>query len=213
MLVKTLTVEVQSKQYQVIGNDFYSMLEVVKGIPGRRWQQVVKDEETLLNMEIAQIQRLQAWMNWYAEVARYLSYCEYQHAKSYSFKSKSRFKAASLRDSGCLQHATKYVKKTVDEMTEPEILLLRRAINLVEECSAVELKRWLQYFQLNPLSMNDSQFEPHVVPLRFVDMSAVTVPSVSSALFPNVEIQNHIDPQGQIARVCVFQIGQPGDDS
>ena len=254
-IIKTLSIEVEGKQHQVTGAEFSTMLAAVKDIQGRRWDGdrklwivpgtldyvravlresdlQIEDEDSLLDKEVAEIKRLQAWMKWYAEVARYLAHCEYEHASKYAFKSKSRNKAESLRNAGCLSHALKEASKAVEAITAPEIAAIRRGIQIVEESSVIQLNAWLQWFQFKMITPA-TQFDEHVVPMQFVGLYDVPFRefpiigrqplldvykvelaaklNLSPAFLPNMEIQEQVDPAGKATKVMVFKLEAGGD--
>ena len=84
MVIQTLKIEVSGKEYTVTGSDFYSMLDSVRAVEGRKWNgdlnlwmlpgtveeirtalpglQILGDEDEVLDAEIAAIKKLQQWI-------------------------------------------------------------------------------------------------------------------------------------------------------
>lgn len=260
-LVKTLEIKVEGRQYQVVGDAFSVMLQCVKAIPDRKWGEfvgegkvwlvpgtlaevreqlsplkVIDNEEDLIELEIQVIRDLQAKLQWFQEVARYVAEHKWRHATTYSFKSKSSRKASEMADSGCLNHAIDYAQKPINQITEPEISTLKRAVQILDAESSIPVECWIECFRVNPhSSMPTEAFRPRIVPIEFVGLNAVPtreLPIIGQqflfgvylleiadklntpvGLLPQIEVTERPDPTGALRKVVVFQVEAPGDDS
>lgn len=149
MVIQTLKIEIEGKEYTVTGSDFYSMLAQVKAVEGRKWDgnrrlwilpgaidevraalpelQILGDEDEVLNAEIAEIQKFQKWIS--EDEKKVAAKRDELVAKrnSYSYGSKSRIKLAIATDAACLDHAIDSAKMPVEKLTEVQIRGMKRA--------------------------------------------------------------------------------------
>jgi hypothetical protein len=156
-VINALKVEIEGKEYTIVGDDFYSMLARVKDIQGRQWGEplgkgkvwvlpgtlseigeilspleVLADEDEVLNKELEEIAKIQKYVLDNERAISEESDNLGRQARSYSFNSKSRFKAAHLRNSGMLSHAIDYAKLPIEELSAPQIATLKAAVRYME---------------------------------------------------------------------------------
>jgi hypothetical protein len=211
-----------------------SLDEVRPKIEGKGWQLLVTEDDQL-DKELEQIEKLQQWVIWFAEEIRYRAELAAEAYRGYSFNSKSREKARLGSEAGCFSYALDYARMAAEELTEPQIATLKASVNRIREYGAVPIKEWLKRFSIDASVCDwDKACKPHVLPLGCVALAEVPTKEfpvigkqylwdvyilelseewgIHPGLIPRVEGQERIDPDGDVQKVLVLQVGQPGDE-
>jgi hypothetical protein len=155
-LLKSVNIEVEGKLYQVIGGSFTEIVENIKRIEGRRFQsdrkvwvlptlkkeevlallpenyQLLGDEEEVIDAEIAEIEKIFNLILEYKDSIQQEADRLWTKVKTFSFKSKSRVKDKLMGEAGCLRGAILASNKSVDTLSKPEILVMRKALEIME---------------------------------------------------------------------------------
>lgn len=151
MVIQTLKIEVSGKEYTVTGSDFYSMLDSVRAVEGRKWNgdlnlwmlpgtveeirtalpglQILGDEDEVLDAEIAAIKKLQQWI--LEDVPAIEQEIADLEANKGGYTGKWRNKDAKRRGAWCLRCAIKSASQPVEKLTEPEINGMKRACEIM----------------------------------------------------------------------------------
>lgn len=149
--MQTLKIEVEGIEYTVAGSDFYSMLEQVKAISGRRWDgdrklwklpgaleeiraklgdlQILGTEDEILDAELAEIKKFQKWI--LEDVEKINREIEDLEADRGGYTRRWRNKASKKAGAWCLRCAIKAAAQDPETMTQPEINGLKRACEIM----------------------------------------------------------------------------------
>ena|SRR5690348_11618427 len=150
--MEQIQVSIEGRSYNVVGGKFWEMLEKVKGIPGRQYEQKVwrlplsleearaklsplqvVDGDGLLDVEVADIQRVQSRLQELRpRIERRISDLD-SEVRGYSRNSVSSIKAGKARASALLSHALDYAVMPVEKLTEPQIKTLYAALRDMED--------------------------------------------------------------------------------
>jgi hypothetical protein len=147
----TLKVEIEGKEFTVVGGGFDDMLAEVKDIPGRRWDgdrtiwilplnlaeakevlseyKILGNEDEVINEEIKEIEKMKGWI--LEDIPDIQSEIEKLEADRGGYSGKWRSKAAKRSGAWCLRCAVKTADKSVEEMTSPEISGMKRACEIM----------------------------------------------------------------------------------
>jgi hypothetical protein len=148
-VISTLKVEIEGKEFQVTGGNFYDILTSVKAVPGRRWDgdrklwilpltiaeakealseyKILGDEDEVIDAEIAEIEKLQKWILEDEEKVLTEAQSLDTKVKSYSFHSKSSVKASLATEAACLHHAINSAKMPIEKLAEIQIKGMKAA--------------------------------------------------------------------------------------
>lgn len=138
--------------YNVIGGAFWDMLQRVKAIPGRRYEQKVwvlpltleetreqlkplrvVNEDDLLDAEIADIRRAQSRILELRDSIEQRIGVLNAEVSRYSRNSKSQIRYSKARDSALLSHALENAALPLEKLTEPQIKGMYAALREMEE--------------------------------------------------------------------------------
>lgn len=148
-----LKVEIEGKEFTVAGGGFHEMLAAVKEIQGRRWDgdrklwalpitleeakealseyQILGDEDELIEAEIAEIKKFQAWILEDEPAIRAEIKKISVEVSRYSFHSRSRIKSGLATDEACLRHALGSARMPIEQLTEIQIRGMKKACELM----------------------------------------------------------------------------------
>lgn len=152
-IIDSLKIEIDGKDYTVVGGSFNEILAAVKDIEGRRWDadrklwrlptslantsailgelgyQILGDEDDLLDAEVEEIEKIKSWI--LEDIPSIQAQIEELEANRGGYTGVWRSKAAKRQGAWVLRCAIKSAEKPTEELTEIEINGMKRACQIM----------------------------------------------------------------------------------